>query len=583
MKNVDIKVIKEELISAYHNKRILEFIQENYLNDRVEENLIAKALIELHNEHYVDVIALFNHSGEETENVDFYIISEFFGKIILNLDASVIDIITCINYFSLEENIGVSYNLLESLRQFCRQDYLRIKELYEFSISNINANIKYLKIAFLEGLCISESEYLDYLVQLLNSENETIKSELIFILGNIIYKTESNLNIIWQTIKKISKDSFSDELLAAGMHTIFSIYKQSSSFEIHFLNFLEEHIYYVGNKSISEALRILLFEQDKLTADIEKILLLVCECIKSADKEVIRLLDSVLKSFIVNGKYDKSITFLEKFFENNEYNISMTCFDTFIREIHNYKDIYLSNLLTRWFLSNNYQLQRCAYDLFYEFDSIKEFHIKFDNSLFDKKYINICLFLAKKSIGWFFYKPNIAISLIESVIVKASEQEIIDIKSLIFDYLFISYPDYINNYFEKLSKLDRKEDSKLKNIACCLLSEFYIYQDEIKKVYEFKDLEINNYDKFLFRKFLQKQFDRAKEKTEEQSILSLFCHKRVLLYGNEAIYVHTIDKQNSRRVIPVKSYNYPLNIPRLSYFNPCILNMTLSNFRKENI
>jgi hypothetical protein len=58
--------------------------------------------------------------------------------------------------------------------------------------------------------------------------------------------------------------------------------------------------------------------------------------------------------------------------------------------------------------------------------------------------------LFNQACGWFFNQPKTAISLIESLILNASEDEIVDIQQLIFHPLCVSYPGSIPDHMKAL-------------------------------------------------------------------------------------------------------------------------------------
>jgi DNA-binding ferritin-like protein len=571
--------LKGKLTQAYMDGNFFEFIQEVYYQDRKDEKLLPGILAELHNEGKLNLVELFHSFRNKTENHDFFSVRRVFEEVLPDLNALVKDVAECVKHLTLEAGQDMAeYMLLSPFKEFCKKDSDRTKALFDIALTNIDEDFDHLSTAIEAGASNDEVTYVNQAIELLTHENELIIQRAIFALGRINYQDKMLLEPVAIAINKSSVSSPTDVILATSMRALFAVVSQSDDLESLFLNFVNTHSEHLGDRYIHSAAEILFYDEKKVSSNIEPKLLNICCYTKPENKGTIDKIDYSLKRILEQGNFDDCVSFLERFFELSEYKLSVKNFDSFVRELHNHRDTYLSSLLTRWLLSKKVKLGKYASDLLR--DSDKGISIGFDSACFPDESKGVHLFLARKACGWFFNQPKTAISLIESLILDAPEDELIDIQQLIFHPLCVSYPGSIRDHLETLN--ESKED-RVKQIATEVLSEYEEYQASVKAAFKINELSPSEQDRHTYWRHHNKLMSESMKQARSKSFLtSLFAgNESVLLYGNKSIHYIHHGEQKTRQEVPLSEISTSFEFASMHNLDPHGLENMIWQFKAE--
>lgn len=570
--------LKVKLTQAYKDGNFFEFIRAIYYQDRKDEKLLPGILTELHNKGLLNLVELFRSYKNKTENHDFFSVRRVFEEVLPHINAPVKDVADCVKHLTLEAGQDMfAYMLLSPFREFCKHDNSRSQDLLDLALTDIDEEFDYLSTAIEAGASSDETFYVNQAIELLCNEKELVKQRAIFALGRINFRDEELLEPVAKAIWKASISSPSDIILATSMRALFAIASQFSDLESLFLEFLSTHSEHLGDRYIHAASEILFFEEKKISGNVELELLNICSHTKPENEGTINNIDCALERILKRNDYDNCVAFLERFFELSKYQLSVKYFDSFVIELHN-KETYLSSLLTRWLLSKKVKLCKYASDLLR--DSNKGFSIGFDVSYVKKESKGVHLFLARKACGWFFNQPKTAISLIESLILDAPDDELKDIQQLIFHPLCVSYPGSIRDHLETMN--DSKEE-RLKQIASDVLSEYEEYKASVKAALKINELSPSDQDRHTYRRYHNKLMSESMNKARSKSLISsLFAgNESVLLYGNKSIhYIHHGD-QKTRQEVPLSEISTSFEFASMHNLDPHGLENMIWQFRAE--
>lgn len=571
--------LKEKLLKANVDGNFFEFIQEVYYEDRKGEKVLPSLLVELHNEGILNLVELFTSFKNKTENHDFFSVRRVFEEVLPDINAPVKDVANCVKQLTLEAGQDMAaYMLLSPFKEFCKKDPDRTKALFDIALTNIDEDFDHLSTAIEAGASNDEVTYVNQAIKLLTHENELIIQRAIFALGRIDYQDKMLLEQVAIAINKSSASSLCDVILATSMRALFAVVSQSDDLESLFLDFLNTHSDHLDGRYIHAASEILFYDEKKVSGNVEPKLLNICCYTKPENKGTINNIDYALERILKRNSFDDCVVFLERFFELSEYKVSVKHFDSFVRELHNHRDTHLSSLLTRWLLSKKIKLGKYASDLLR--DSDKGISIGFDRSYVTKENKGVHLFLARKACGWFFNQPRTAISLIESLVLDAPEDELIEIQQLIFHPLCVSYPGSIRDYLETLN--ESKED-RVKQIATDVLSEYEEYQASVKAAFKINELSPSEQDRHTYWRHHNKLMSESMKQARSKSFLtSLFAgNESVLLYGNKSIhYVHH-GEQKTRQEVPLSEISTSFEFASMHNLDPHGLENMIWQFKAE--
>ena len=569
--------IKDKLIRAYKDGQFFEFIHEIYYQDKKEEKRLPNLLTDLHNGGKFDLVELFITFKNTPEKHGFFTIRQVFEDVLPDLNASVTEVANCVKHLTLEAGQDMAaYMLLPPFKKFCQKNPDRTKELFDFALTNVDEEFDHLSTAIEAGANINEPEYVNQCIELLTNENETIKQRVVFALGRINYKDKSLLEPVSVAIEKSSALSPTDVILATALRALFSIISQSEDLETFFLDFLANHSGSLGDLYIHAASEILFYDGKKVSSNVEPKLLDICCHTKPENKRTIDNIDYALERVLKRNDFGGCIDFLERFFELNEYKLSVIAFDSFVRELRNHKDTHLSSLLTRWLLSKKIKLGKYCFDLLRDID--KGISIGFDKSCFPDNSKSEYLFLARKACGWFFNQPKTAISLIESLIPDAPEDDLGDIQLLIFNPLCISYPGSIRLHMEKLQKSSQK---RLKDIASNILSDLEKYQRAVKAALEVNELKPSEQDRHTYLKHHNKLMNESMKQARSKSLFTSLFSESILLYGNKSIHYIHHGEQKTRQEVPLQEISHSIELASMFNLDPHGLENMIWQFKAE--
>lgn len=571
--------LKEKLLKANVDDNFFEFIQGIYYQDQKGEKLLPSLLAELHNEGELNLVDLFQGFKNTPENHDFFSVRRVFEEVLPNINAPVKDVAECVKHLTLEAGQDMAaYMLLSPFKEFCIKDADRAKALLDIALINIDEDFDHLSTAIEAGASQDEVTYVNQAIELLTHKSELVLQRAIFALGRINYQDKTLLEPVAVALKKSSKSSPTDIVLATSMRAIFAVASKSVDLESIFLDFLDIHSEHLGERYIHAASEILFYEEQKVSSSVEHRLLNICCYTKPENKGTIKNIDCALERILKRNRFDDCVVFLERFFELSEYKLSVRYFDSFVRELHSHRDTHLSALLTRWLLSKKIKLGKYASDLLR--DSEEGISISFDRAYIAKESKGVHLFLARKACGWFFNQPKTAISLIESLIPDAPDNELTDIQQLIFHPLCVSYPGSIRDHLETLN---RSKDDIVKKVATDVLSEYEDYRTSVKAALKVNELSPSEQDRYTYWRHHSKLMNESMKQARSKSFLtSLFAgNESVLLYGNKSIhYIHHGEKK-TRQEVPLSEFSTSIEFASMHNLDPHGLENMIWQFKAE--
>jgi len=570
--------LQDKLIQAHEDGLLWDAIDEEYLCDRSDDALLPRALIHLHNDGTLDLVNIYSSLECTSDKHDLYSLLRVFEKVLPDLNAQVEDVANCIKHLILASDGNPDANgMIRPFRKFCEKKPERPTKLLELALSELDEQFNLLSVAIEAGSSFNAQFYISKAIELLDHKNELIAERAVMALGWLQYDCEALQTDSAQAMLKASQNITSDSFLAASLRSLFSVTHQSNSCKHIFMEFLDQHEEHYGENYVHAASNLLFFEDSKISDTEETRLLNLCSHLKPQNTGSINNVDHALERLLKRKEFTTCGTFLEELFENTKYKLPVKYFDGFIRTLHQNRDTYLSTLVTRWLLSQNFNLGAFCEQLFDLSD--KGVSISFDKSLLINQPDGTHLFLARKACGWFFLQPKTAMSLIKSLIEDAPENELEGIQNILFNPLLISYPSNIHKH---LDEMKLSEDKNTLNTAQILIEQFEKFEKGLKSASEINELRPSEQNRHSYWKHHSKLMDESMKKARSESpLLSLFCNESILLYGNKSIhYIHNGDKK-FRQEIPLQKHSHSFELASMHYLDPHGLENMTWQFKAE--
>ncbi|MFM4784756.1 hypothetical protein ACK363_19580 [Aeromonas veronii] len=571
--------LKESIVENYINGSLLDFIDDYYDHNNDDSKSFINLLSELHNKQQINIIEVFSTLKNIPGNHDFFSKMNIFEKILPNLDTSIIDIVECVKKITLEAGQDMAaYMLIDPLIELCKKNISYPDELFYFSLSNVDPDFDSLSIALQAGACINEKDYIEKGINLLKNKNSKVVERALFSLGKIKYQDHKFLTLAATEIINLTSSTPSDKILSISLRALINIYSQNNSLENLVLEFLCKHPNNFGELYINTAATIIAYNYEVLNDKLIKVLFDICCHVKPENIQTVNTVDYALRNLLKQGGFAECVSYIEKLFSLTEHKLSIKNLNSFTNEINNYPETYLSSLITRWLISNNYYLCKNCSNLFDRRES--DALIKFNKEMLSKISPQTYITLAKRACAWFFIRPKIAIGLITSLMYDAPDDALDEINEIIFNPLFISYPGSMR---ESISQLKKSSNHRMRKIAEDILVSFDKYQDAVEKATDLKELIPSEQDRHTYRRHQNRLMDDSIKQARSKSFFSsIFSgNESLLLYGNKSIHYIQHGEDKIRQEIPLQEISHSMLLASMLNLDPHGLNKMIFQFKIE--
>jgi len=232
--------------------------------------------------------------------------------------------------------------------------------------------------------------------------------------------------------------------------------------------------------------------------------------------------------------------------------------------------------VSKWLLSGDVKLCSALFEVIGS-TNLNAIELKFDKALLPLSGGEL-LFIARKTIGWFFHHPTSAFSFILSLLPYVSDDLKLEFEKLTYDSLLLCYPGELKLYLQ-LSI----EKSNQNQFCEHLLNKLQAYHADIDKVSGLKEMMAPSENVSTYWSKFNKEMQGINENESESSLMSLFTTQN-LLYGNSAIhYMHHGDGRQVRQEMKMQSISHSTEMPRLNVLDPESLDYMLRIFRFEGM
>lgn len=572
--------LEVDLLKAIKRGLLLDFMYEKSLEEHHhDEKILPDLLSSMHNEGKLDLVNEFKRLHRKKKQHEFFILRQLFEKVLPNLSASVIDVMSCIKHLTFEaENDMTAYILMGPFKEYCQNDISRPRQTIEFSVTEVNQDVDFITPAIEAGTKLDLEEFHQKAIELTKHPDPLVVQKAVFSLGRIDYL--GNHDLIEQTyvavIKTSSKHSI-DQILATTLKTLFALILQENSMEERLINFIEKYTLSPGDQLIHAASEILFYEKDKSPEKIENALLELVINVSSENTGTLNNLDLAFSDLIQRDRYSKVIEIVEAIIDKNDSKIKLNAFDNTERQLLENKDVYLPHLFTRWLLSGRVVYGRCCLDLLTDAPD-KGIELSFDLFQLHGEFALHHEFLARKACGWFFTSPLTAISLITSLIDSCPEEQFEPILEISFHPLLISYPGSVKAYLDSTLKT---ATGKILKFCTSLLKKLERYHKGLEASIDVKELKPSEENRFIYNQYQQKMMQKSMKQAEEGSFFLSMVKKSVVLYGRKSInYIHNGNKK-IRTEMPFQTISTSFEYPSLEMLDPHNLNFQMMQFRLE--
>ena len=575
-----METIKDKLLPVAGSDTFLETFHQLYRENLEKKDNFIQEIASLHNNKLVDIVHEFNNYNDSGLNPITF--CQLFGEILPFLQADIQDVLNCINHLILKTHSDFSSLFSKSLEKFCAMDIARCDKLLDISLaSKVDDYFNLLVLAIIIGSRLQLNIYVEKAIELLNNKNKVIIEKALISLSKINYQSNKKLiNKVFNVVKTMATNGY-NEHYPSILKSILSLYIQKRDFEKQTIELCLFIFKNEDERLIQPTAEILFETKNDLPKSIYDILLNVLFKVNPKDTLTLNYMDLILCNLLEYNREKDLYIFLEDLLIRNN-NLSIKIFPLFIHKLLNNKTDILNILVTRWFLSSKIVLAKAVAEIIEDCNAEK-IYLASDKIQLQGLPEGIRLFVAKKACGWLFKNKISAVSFIVSLIDIATDKELEAISSLLFNPLFICYPQNIKEYFEEL--LQQEIPEKTAMVINQLLAQQESFFKNLNDNAGISELKPSLSQRAQFEQYLSKLMNDAyKEKTGKNSILQIFSHQTIL-YGNSSIfyrYKNPEGTNKTREIMKFQEFRHSITYPILGVLDPHTLNFNLETYRTED-
>ena len=573
----------EKLVAAYQEGRLIEVAYEMSHGCKENRLSVSGLLAELHNKGDIDLIDAFSGLQKNTPNgPDFFLSRHLFEKALPTLIASVVEVMVCIQHLATEAGNDLAANtVFEPFIDFLAADPSRPSQALEAIREFPGKWASFVCPAILAGTRINLEEYFGHAVKLVAHELADISRNAIYVLGRIPYPegssyTKRAMEQVAHTVKQKSDDAD----MAVVIKTTSSIARIDSTLGEKSHEVISIALAKGSDLALHAATEEFGFHTNDLPGQLLNIFISHIPRIKSENKGSIDNIDFGI-SALFKKDTNLAIECLENILLSNRDTSSLKMFDSVIHEILSMGLSTLNHLLTRWFIKGDRVLCTAIREILESVHG-NQMKLEIDPKALPNNDPITFILLAHKAIGYLFFKPVTASSIIVSLLRVAKDDAAMkDLEELLLDPILMNYPGSVPDFLEcQVSKEPENVSAFIKSV----MARFDKYMENIRGIGEIPELLPALKQREAYTRNFNRQMSASYKQAMKGSIVEMIATKSVILYGRSSInYVQQGTSGPSRMEIPMQAHSVEMEFPRRHNLDPFGLEYMLRLFRAERL
>jgi hypothetical protein len=576
--------LRDDLLDAYSEGNFLQIVYTKSLGDSGIRDVVTDELVRIHNDKLIDAVACFRFLENKPDmGYDFFLSRRIFEKALPKLNAPVKQVMECVLHLFNEAGQDMSAGLIfEPFVAFCEADSLRPKESLQMIEEGTEKLADLLSPTIVAGSRLDIKHYLNEAIRLASHEKIELRKRAIFSLGKINYSKDINLcDPAISCLESSNSKEDDDHLLGNLIKSAFAIYIYDNSKADRVAGLLNDALSKGDSYSLHAASELFGFNFDEMPETILELLLVHLMRVKPENKGTLDNIDYGLIKLLNRKNPFKGIEFLETLLTNNHDKISMDIFPNVIVEIIK-NDKLLNKLMTRWFLRGDRVLCDGIWKVVRKNRNHRDMLLEIDLlELMPNNHLHI-VFVARKAIGFLFFEPLTAASVIISLMNVTTEDETLShLGSHLFNPLLLNFPRKIKEYLiQNSDNLSGKAKTEIEKV----LKTFDEYIDDLKSTGVIPELHPAQTQRDAHHRHFSNLMSESFKEVQKESVILSLVSKSVLLYGRKSInYIYTPDGKSNRMEIPLQSHGTEMDIPRFEHIDSFGLDYMIRHCKAEQM
>ena len=572
-----------ELINQASGGTLHRFIVDNYErgNDADDAAFVTLA-VDLHNNGTLDLLGVLTAEAlEEAKGFQFFTLQQFYCSAITRLEVEPKPLMVAVSALvTAGGDDGAAYQPNTAYRDWCAAQPDR-PTLALALIEAGDADAKdYLSLTLEAGAKLDLRNYMECAIAFVRNAPELRMGALTALSriesGTAIDLARKALASLGELVVSETDDLIRTHILAATL----GLYAQSPK-KLHkkALVLMSKAVELYGERVLHHCASALFSHREHLSDAMLEVLLEALEDVKPSNHGSIKSVDVGLSQLVKMGKGQRVSEFLEAIFQANPDTLSFKQFDSVGHALTTKDRALAEDMAVRWLMSGNQELASHMSTLLG--GSAREptiFEVDISTYALSD---NEALFLARKAVGWFFFHPITAASLIICVLRSVKSAMAETIGDLLFEPLLLNYSGELRDH---LSARVKGPKDRAKPHIHRAVAKLDAYLDDLRAVGFVKELEPSERERLIERKQQSERMRQIQKQAEQSSVLMSLISKSIILHGNGSIsYQRGADGKLHRHAMKMGGFSTSWEAPRLQAIDPFGVEMQLRQLRSESL
>ena len=566
--------LRGKLIKANQDNKFLDTVYELSLQDR---DTLANVLVDLHNTSTIDIVSAFRTLRNSRGKRDFFLTRRLLDQALPALDADVLSVMECVIHLTKEAGAST---LIDPYVEFCAKTASRPHEALGLIAENTLALMDLLAPTLIAGARHDVVLYTQKAIEFTKHPDLEVRKRAVFSLGGIQYHTNDGLaDTAMKCIAEAVHTEDDDHLLGHAISAAFKIYTRHTSVAGEITDIFDKALKKGSDSTLLIASEIFGLSTNKVSPPLLKLLISHLINVHPEHTNTLNCIDLGLETLLSAESPDPGIAFLEQLLSAG--NVKMEALDSVARLLSENKNSLLACLATRWFLDGDPAL------CFALHQTIRSGHndnliLKIAPDELTYKDSTHLIFLARKTIGYFFFRPVTATSFLLSLLSFSEDEHTASaITELIFEILLLNYPGQVGDYLEEQRHAD---NASVRAASAHAIQEHEEYVEAIRSAATLSEHRPPMTHWEAFRAYHSRQMHQSIREAEKRSIFRQLAHTSILLYGTKSVhYIGEPNGQNRRMEMSLQEHSVSMEIPRVHNIDPVGLDYMLRVFKHEKI
>ncbi|MEW8333832.1 MAG: hypothetical protein AB2728_20520 [Candidatus Thiodiazotropha sp.] len=573
----------EELTTAYQEGQLIDAAYKLSRGSKENRKAISTLLSELHNKGDIDLLKSYlSLSNNSQTGPDFFLSRRLFEKALPALKAPVEQVMLCIQHLASEAGNDLAANtVFGPFIEFLAVDSTRPLRALEVIRESPVKVANFVSPVIIAGTRTNLEEYFGYATELVTHEIPDVSINAIYSLGRISYAQTSYLPVrAIEEIKRISEEHHDDRYMAVVIKTASSLAKLDASLVEPAFTAVTNALRSGSDQALHAATEVFGFEANDLPDELLNLLISNLPRVKAENGGSINNIDFGISALFKKDK-NRAIGCLEKILLSNPDTLSLKAFDSFIHEILSADLATLNHMLTRWFIRGDRVLCTAITEMIEPVHG-NQLSMEIDPQALPNNDPVTLIFLARKAIGYLFFKPVSVSSILISLLRAATDEDVMkELEELLLDPLLLNYPGSAREFLEaRISK----EPEHVSVIIESVLKRLEEYLEKIRSIEDVPELLPALRQREAYMRNFNRQMSESYKQAMKGSIVEMIATKSVILYGRSSInYVRQATSSSSRMEIPMQAHSVEMEFPRRHNLDPFGLDYLLRVFRAERM